>query len=323
VLSECMPNTTMAEGVELCRTMEATGKVYMLAENYPYTVVGHELRRLYAAGEIGDVRYAEGEYNHAGEEEWRLSISRGAKHWRNWLPPTYYCTHALAPLMVITGKMPKSVNAMSIVEPGIQSPNTVKRSDAGAVLLCRMDNGAIFRIWGLMLSSIHRTRYEIHGERGLIGTADADSWGQVKVHHEEWLRGEGQHRDLVYRPEWPGHAEQAKKAGHGGGDFWTCQYFAEAIRTGKEPYLNVYRATAMASVAIQGWRSCLEEGRNLPIPDFRDEAQRVAYEDDHWNPYPDSGYEPAPPVTIGPVIEPSAEAVARAERVWGGKGIAP
>jgi hypothetical protein len=173
-----------------------------------------------------------------------------------------------------------------------------------------------------MISSIHRTRYEIHGDRGLIGTADGDGWGQVKVHHEEWLRGEHQLRDQVYRPEWPGHADLAKKAGHGGGDFWTCRYFADAIRTGEAPFLNVYRATAMASVAIQGWRSCLEEGRNLPIPDFRDEAVRKSYEDDHWNPYPDSGYEPRPPVSIAGEQEPSPEALARAKKVWGGDGLA-
>ena len=32
------------------------------------------------------------------------------KHWRNWIPSTYYCTHALAPLMYITDTMPLSVN---------------------------------------------------------------------------------------------------------------------------------------------------------------------------------------------------------------------
>ena len=36
VMSETASNTTLAEGVALCRAVEETGRIYMLAENYPY-----------------------------------------------------------------------------------------------------------------------------------------------------------------------------------------------------------------------------------------------------------------------------------------------
>ena len=39
VMSECTCNATLAEGVALCRAVEKSSKVYMLAENYPYTVL--------------------------------------------------------------------------------------------------------------------------------------------------------------------------------------------------------------------------------------------------------------------------------------------
>ena len=112
VMSECTCNATMAEGVALCRAVEQSGKVYMLAENYPYTVFNMEMRRLYRTGEIGEVTYADGEYNHPMSVENGLDISPGLNHWRNWLPSTYYCTHALAPLMMITDRMPVKVNAL-------------------------------------------------------------------------------------------------------------------------------------------------------------------------------------------------------------------
>ena len=38
VMSETSSNATIGEGVALCRTVEETGLIYMLAENYPYTV---------------------------------------------------------------------------------------------------------------------------------------------------------------------------------------------------------------------------------------------------------------------------------------------
>ncbi|CAI8019425.1 dTDP-3,4-didehydro-2,6-dideoxy-alpha-D-glucose 3-reductase [Geodia barretti] len=62
VLSETSANGTIAQGVALCRAAERSGCIYMLAENYCYTVFSQELRRLYRTGEIGRVTYAEGEY---------------------------------------------------------------------------------------------------------------------------------------------------------------------------------------------------------------------------------------------------------------------
>ena len=106
VMSETSSNATLAEGVALCRAVEKSGKIYMLAENYPYTKFHLEMRRLYQSGEIGDVTYAEGEYNHPIAAADRVAMSAGTNHWRNWLPSTYYCTHALAPLMMITNTMP-------------------------------------------------------------------------------------------------------------------------------------------------------------------------------------------------------------------------
>lgn len=321
VMSECIAARTMAQCVELTEAVEKSGRIYMFAENYPYMLFCQEMRRLYHAGEIGDIRYAEGEYNHPAEEDWRLSISPGMNHWRNWLPSTYYATHALAPLMYMTDTMPVSLNALAITEKKNQSPHSVKMSDAGSVILCRMDNGSVFRIWGLMMSSIHRVRYELHGDRGMAGTAENN---RVRVHHEPWLRKPNELVEKLYYPEWPEHADLANKAGHGGGDFWTNFHFANAIRTGKQPYLDVYRGTAMAAVSILGWRSCLEEGKPFTIPNFRKKSERNAFRNDHWSPFPDDAGPGQPPASIQGNIKPSAAAVARARKEWkklGYKGV--
>jgi predicted dehydrogenase len=320
VMSETSACKTLAEGVALCRAVEQSGKTYMFAENYPYSAANQELRRLYRAGEVGEVRYAEGEYNHPGEETWRLSISPGLKHWRNWLPCTYYCSHALAPLMVITETMPVSVNALAMVEASKQSPQTTKLGDAGSVILVRMNNGAVFRLWGLTLSSIHRVKYEIHGERGYIATAEPNHWSTVRIHHEEWLRQPGTPNDLTYSPDWPEHGDRARAAGHGGGDFWMNFHFANAIRAGSQPCLDVYRGVAMAAVGILGWRSCLEDGKPFRLPDFRDEASRRAVANDHWSPFPGDAGPGQPPPSIRGLVEPGPAAVARAREVWARQG---
>lgn len=319
VMSECACNSTLAEGVALCRAVERTGLVYMLAENYPYTTFNMEMQRVYRTGEIGSVTYAEGEYNHPMAPDDRMRISPGLNHWRNWIPSTYYCTHALAPLMYITDTMPVKVNGLSIAWPKVDE-QTVRRSDPGSVILCRMDNGAVFRLFGILLPG-HSNWYRVHGDRGAMEITRGPGYfgpGQVRVWHEEWDVKPGELRERTYVPDWSEHADLARKAGHGGGDFWTSFEFAEAIRTGRPPFLDVYRGVAMSSVGILAWKSALEDGAPLVVPDFRSEADRKKYEKDTSSPFPshaEKGHTRLPS-SITEEVEPSKEAVANARRIW-------
>lgn len=321
VLSETACNTTLAEGVALCRAVERTGLTYMLAENYPYTVFNQEMRRLYRTGEIGEVTYAEGEYNHPMSPESRLAISPGRNHWRSWLPSTYYCTHALAPLVYITDTMPVKLNALSIACREVDA-QTVRVADPGAVILCRMNNGAVFRIFGLLLPG-HSCWYRVHGNRGAMEITRGPGYfgpGQVRVWHEEWDRKRGEPLDRIYTPEWPEHGDRANRAGHGGGDFWTNFHFANAIRTGRPPFLDVYRGVAMSSVGILAWKSALEDGRPFDVPDFKDERRRRSYENDRWSPWPEHAGPGQPPPSILGTPSPTPKGMAHARKVWANIG---
>jgi len=317
VMSETASNTTLAEGVALCRAVEETGRIYMLAENYPYTAFSQEMQRLYRTGEIGEVTYGEGEYNHPMDLEDVLRISPGLNHWRAWIPSTYYCTHALAPLVYITGTRPVKVNGLSIVNRDVDK-KTVRIADPGSVILCRMDNGAVFRLFGLTLPG-HSNWYRVHGTRGAMEITRGGGYfgpGQVRVWHEEWDRKPDEEAERVYTPDWPEHGDLARQAGHGGGDFWTNFHFANAVRSGTPPFLDVYRGVAMSSVGILAWKSALEDGRPFEVPDFSDEVARKPYEDNHWSPWPDHTGPGQPPPSILGTPEPSPESVAYARKVW-------
>lgn len=321
VMSETAACTTMAEGVALCRAVEDTGLTYMFGENYPFTVFNQEMQRLYLAGEIGRVLYAEGEYNHPMSPEVISGLSPGFDHWRNWLPSTYYCTHALAPLMTITGAMPVMVNGLSMAATELNDL-TAHVADAGSVILCRMDNGSVFRLFGLFVPG-HSCWYRLHGTRGAMEMTRGPGYfgpGQVRVWHEEWNRAAGQPLERTYAPEWPDHAEDAQAAGHGGGDFWTNLRFAEAIRTGEPPFLDVYRGVAMSCVGILAWRSAQADGAPHAMPDFRVEASRAPFEDDHWSPWPDgTGDGTAPPSILGRHA-PNPAGAAAARKIWRAMG---
>lgn len=278
VLSETICNFTIGEGVELCEAVEETGLIYMLAENYPYTKFNQELRRLYQSGELGTVTYAEGEYNHPMSHEDVEAIMPTADHWRRWLRPGYYCTHALAPLMYITELMPKSVMGLTVCPSGVR----------GFAALIQMDEGAVFRIIGGGMPG-HSNFYRVHGTRGAAEIKRGPGYfgpEQVRVWHDPWDVPENTPTERVYVPSWPYNADLAEKAGHGGGDFWVDYHFAEAIRTGTQPFLDVYRGVAMSSVGILLWRSAQSGGMPQEIPDFKDKIARERHRNDNYRPEP-------------------------------------
>jgi predicted dehydrogenase len=301
VMSETACNATIAEGVALCREVERSKRIYMLAENYPFTLFNMEMRRVYRIGEIGRVMYAEGEYNHPGEPSrpGQKPPSQVPNYWRHCMPSTYYCTHALAPLMYITDTMPISVNALSIAAPQPRRV-PVQGRDPGSVILCQMNNGAVFRIFGLTVAG-HSNWYRVHGTRGAMEIGRGPGYfgpGNVRVWHEQWALKRGEVAERSYYPDWPEHGALANQAGHGGGDFWTNFYFAEAIRARRQPYLDVYRGVAMSSVGILAWKSALENGRPVALPDFKKESSRRKFENDHWSPWPDGPGDGRAPISI-------------------------
>ena len=318
VMSECAACNTLAEGVELCRTVEKTGKIYMFAENYPHTAFSLEMARLYKAGEIGRVLYAEGEYNHPGPFDWAMGISPGVKHWRNNCPATYYCTHAMAPLMTITGTLPVRVHGfVSRLPVDSKRKRLWRQKDLAGIIMAVMDNDAVFKLIQGGLPG-HSIFYRLHGERGLMETGRGPGYwgpGSVRVVHDEWDCRPGEVPERVYFPSFPEWARDAAKAGHGGGDYFTNYFFAKAIRTGRQPYLDVYRGVAMSVIGILAWKSVLNNGGGYAVPDFRDEKSRKACENDRWQPM-DIGNPAAPPVNSRGTRQTIPSALKEARKIW-------
>ena len=291
VMSDCAAIGTLGEGVALCEAVEQSGKVYMFGENHGFQKAGLEFKRLYDAGEIGEVMYAEGEYNHptTGKAPTSYRLADGPFHWRGWLPSTYYCTHAMGPLMYVTGRKPVSVNARSIC---LEDYNAHTR-DVGlisfrdsrcAANLVTMDNGAVFRIFGTGCPG-HSNSYRYHGTHGAMEMVHGPGYfgpGEIRVWHEPHHCKPGIPCERKYYPEWPAYNAQAQRwiAHHQGGDFWMAYFFAEAIRSGAPVPYDVYDGCMMSAVGICGWKSALNGGNEVHIPDYRDKADRAKVKDD-------------------------------------------
>ena len=292
VISECISNATMAEGVALVRAAEKSSAFYMLAENYPYMRHNQEIRRLYRRGDLGQVLFGEGEYNHPTSPHDLAELKKlrpNAKHWRYNIPRTYYVTHSLAPLIYITGSLPKRVIALPAK---LDHPITY---DGGitygvperlAVMMTQNDDGSVFRITGTASFGGHECSTRVCGDRAQMESL-RDGSHRVLVHYNSWDKPEGlESEHLCYVPEWPAEEkEKIEQAGHGGGDYFViCEMF-RAIRENRKPEFDEYFATTLASVGILGHRSLLEGGAAYEIPDFRKEEDRLKYENDTLTPF--------------------------------------
>ena len=279
VLSETSTNATLREGVELYRIAEESELCYMLAENYCYTRFVQEMKRLYDADEIGECLYAEGEYNHPMDIRSGFRYAPGLKHWRNQLPACYYITHAISPLMYITGTVPREVSC-TLLPP--KSPN----ARPGYVALVRMSNCAVFRIFAGVAG--HSCAYEMHGTHGAMESVHGHGYfgpQTLRVWHEPWDLRDGQCEDKVYLPNWPSHGAEADSSGHGGGDLFVEVKFAEAIRTGVKPALDAYNGIMASNVGIIAWKSAHQNGQFLKIPDLKNAEDCEAMLRDNLTPF--------------------------------------
>ena len=303
VFSETMAASTMAGAVALCRAAEKSKALYMMAENYPHSRGNLELKRLYEGGTLGKLVFAEGEYVHPMSPDttrhYNNPQDHGYYHWRRFIPRTYYCSHALAPLIYMTGEMPKRVVAM-VADNDPESIKKYKKfyTESAGVMLITTSGGAVMRVNGSSSMAPHGNWYRLACTNGGAETVRGDQT-KVRLSYNSWTKPEGAEEDTVYEAQWASDAESANAAGHGGGDYWVVRKFVEACRGENTPFPDVYTACAMSAVAILGWRSVLNGNIPYDIPDFRNEEERSRYEQDRQFPFPKEGVPNNIPYTTG------------------------
>jgi predicted dehydrogenase len=285
VLSETAACRTVAEGVALVEAAERSSGIYMFAENYPYMPVTREMRRRYAAGDIGEVRYAEAEY--LDEPADLMAMVNDRSHWRARTSATYYCTHSLAPVAAITGTRPVEVSGF--VVPTAGDPAALERARQGrgwaALLVVRLDNGAVFKSLHGFLEGSQQAWVRLHGDRGLMENLRQGDTRTLRVvwdakDGEDWQRAEETY--LPWPPEFPPTA--ADPMGDGVAETLMLRDFASAVRRQRAPDQDVYFGVELSITGIQAMRSSLAGSLPVEIPDLRRLDVRRAYTADNWFP---------------------------------------
>ncbi len=299
VISEVIAATTLDECWELVETVEATGLVYMLAENYCYMRPNMMVLNMAQQGVFGELTYAEGAYVHDcryllfdGEDQltWRAQMRRSFRG-------NSYPTHSLGPVAqwmgigrggdrivstatwMTNGRAPQRYAAehLGADHPAAQddywqlgdSASTIIRTQQGRIIVLRVD-------WASARPH-NMTHYVLQGEKAAYISA--------RHEHEDpliWIDGvsPGQSPgDAAWEPLWNYSAQyehprwqqwrvQAEQAGHGGGDFFVLEDFVNAIQHGTRPAIDVYDAVAWSSIMPLSISSVTHDGRPEEAPDF-------------------------------------------------------
>ena len=282
VLSETAACRTVAEGVALVEAAERSAGVYMFAENYPYMPLAREMRRRYAAGDIGEVRYAEAEY--LDEPADLMAMVDDRAHWRARTPATYYCTHSLAPVAAITGTRPVQVSGF--VVPTAAGPQALERARRGrgwaALLMVRLDNGAVFKSLHGFLEAGQQAWVRLHGDRGLMENLRQGDTRTLRVVWDVEDRRRAEEVYLPWPPEFP--ATDADPLGDGVAETLMLRDFAEAVRHRTAPDQDVYFGVDLSITGIQAMRSSLAGSLPVEVPDLRRPDVRHAHAADDWFP---------------------------------------
>jgi len=283
VLSEVTAFHTPAEGVRLAEEVARSGRVYQLAENYPYTPFNRYLADQWRQGLFGELQYAEYSYVHdclhlayTYIDGAPIEPGYAVHSWRSWLPWHYYCTHSLGPVMAITGTRPVRVVSL----PGRQRlAGHIGSQSAGlkgmAPSLIEMDNGGLVR--NLMGGCADDANFQtLRGTRG--GSEIVD--GQLSLR----LGGRGHSPRLNLRPPRGRLDAIAAATGPGAGDFWTLYHFANEILNGVPGPFDVYRAADATLPGILAHRSARQGGEPQDVPNFRIKSHRDAWRGDDGRP---------------------------------------
>jgi predicted dehydrogenase len=285
VLSETTACRTIAEGVALVEAAERSAGVYMFAENYPYMPFTREMRRRYRAGDIGEVRYAEAEY--LDEPADLASMVNDRAHWRARTPATYYCTHSLAPVAAITGTRPGEVSGF--VVPTATGPEALERARRGrgwaALLVVRLDNGAVFKSLHGFLEAGQQAWVRLHGDRGLMENLRQGDTRTLRVVWDVVDEQDPRRAEEVFLP-WPPEfpVTTADPMGDGVAELLLLRDFTSAVRHRTAPAQDVHFGVELSITGIQAMRSSLAGSVPFEVPDLRRPDLRRAYAADDWFP---------------------------------------
>ena len=274
VLCEVTAGVSLEECQAVVAAANRSHAVYMMAENYAYIKSNILVRELVQQGLFGELYYAEGEYLH--ELKALNEATPWRRRWQTGIDGITYPTHSLGPVLQW---MEDRVVRIACEGSGhhYRDPrgNLYENQDS-VVMLGKTAKDGLVKIRVDMLSNRPHamTNYQLQGTHGCYESARSDLeankiWlDAVCPDPHTWISLEELEAD--YLPEmWRNPPEAARKAGHGGGDYFEVLDFINSIVHGTPCPIGVHEAMDMTLPGLISEASISNNGAWLDVPDSR------------------------------------------------------
>lgn len=274
---------------QLVRTSEETGKFCMLLENCCYDRKEMMVYNMARQGIFGEITHCEGGYRHDLRDE--ISLGRENIHGRLYnfqhRNGELYPTHQLGPICkllgVNRGNRMLYLTSMASKSRGLNEWNRQNQPEGydlreypfncGDVVstMIKCANGETICLYhDCSTPRPYSRNYVVEGAKGsFMEVSDANSLIYLDSFEK---KHEWQHIDGFYEkyehPLWKWYRSEGIKAGHGGMDFLVLSAFAESVRDGTQPPIDVYDTAAWMVITCLSEQSVAMGSLPVPIPDF-------------------------------------------------------
>ena len=268
--------TTIEELNNLIKAQKKSGKHYMMMETAVYSREYLYVKNLVDTGALGRIQFVRGSHiQDMGLEGW-------PDYWLGF-PPMWYGTHAIAPLLDITGKRPEYVVCHG--SGSINEERTGKYGSPFAVETATFklkDSNLAVEATRALYETVrqYRESFDIYGDKLSFEWDQIEDEGQVLFEGGESARRfkvpDSDHllpdelkpftlREQIQDVD---HVSFIQGAGHGGSHPHMVHEFIQAILEDRPPTSDAVTSAYWTGAGICAHESAMKGGEKVMIPDF-------------------------------------------------------
>ncbi|WP_339814982.1 Gfo/Idh/MocA family oxidoreductase [uncultured Imperialibacter sp.] len=267
--------TTVDECRQIVELVKATGLTYMMMETVIYSREFLFVKEMYEKGEMGRIQFLRASH--------QQEMAGWPGYWEG-LPPMYYATHCVGPVLALTKGEAEQVSCLGSgridekLIPVYNSPFAIetchikfKNSDLAAEITRSLFNTA----------RQYRESFDVYGSK--------KSFEWTLIEHEPSVIHTGESPEKVTIPDYAHllpkeiqsfttagvydsddnqHLSFIQGSGHGGSHPHLVNEFVNALQEKREPYPNARQSANITCVGILAHESAMKGGQPIKMPDF-------------------------------------------------------
>lgn len=270
--------TSVEDCIEIVKTRKETGLVYMMMETTLYSREYLYVKDLVTSGQLGRVQFVRGSHQQdMGLEGW-------PDYWLG-MPPMHYGTHAIAPLVDITGSLIERVachGSGRIDESLISNYGSPFAIETATFTLAGSDVKAEATRSLYNTVRQYRESFDCYGEKLSFEWEQIENEGHLLHEGGESCRRVGvpdtdsllpepikkfTRRELIDNKE---HASFIQGAGHGGSHPHMVWQFVSSILNGTPAPEDAVKSANITAAGLLAHQSAMDSGNPIDMPKFEE-----------------------------------------------------